>query len=409
MKILMVNKFFYPFGGTESYVINLSKLLLNKGHQVIPFGMKHEQNIKGFNSEDFVNKIDYDTSSLRKKIHYAGKILYSIEAKKKIRKVIKETKPDIAHLHNIYHQLSPSILGELKKFNIPMVMTAHDLKFLCPNYKLYHNGNICEKCRVLRFYHAIIGRCVKGSLYGSTLCALEMYLHKFLHLYNNIQKIICPSLFYKMKFIQFGFPSEKLIHIPNFVSTTEYPPSNNASNYFIFLGRLVSEKGLMTLIAAMRKIKGSELYIIGEGSARKELEAEATKNGNDNIKFLGFQSGKKLLSLISGAMFMVMPSEWYENCPLSVLEAFSAGKPVIAANVGGLPEIVEDGVNGLLFKMGDADDLSEKILHLISNPNKRKEIGRKARETVVSNYNLELHYKRIMTLYNSLTVNVSPD
>jgi glycosyltransferase involved in cell wall biosynthesis len=402
MKILMVNKFFYPFGGTESYVFNLSRMLMNKGHQVVPFGMKHEDNIEEFKFEYFVENIDYNTKSFANKIQYAAKILYSFEAKKKIRNLIEKSKPDIAHLHNIYHQLSPSILGELKKRSIPTVMTAHDLKLLCPNYKMYREGNICEKCQYRRFYHAILGKCIKDSFTSSALGTLEMYLHRFLGLYNSLDKIILPSHFYKMKFIEFGFPADKLTHIPNFVNHKKYHFSNVEKNYFIYLGRLAQEKGLETLITAMEKVKDYDLYIIGDGPIKSELETKVAKSGNSNINFLGFQSGRKLLTLISEAMFMVTPSEWYENCPISVLEVLSTGKPVIAANVGGLPELVEDKVNGLIFAMGDAEDLSEKILYLLNNPNERKKMGIKAREIIEKNHTSELHYERIIPLYQSL-------
>jgi glycosyltransferase involved in cell wall biosynthesis len=402
MKILMVNKFFYPLGGTESYVFSLSKILMDEGHQVIPFGMKHKDNIEEFNFDYFVENIDYDTENFVKKIHYAAKSLYSFEAKKKIRILIEKSKPDIAHLHNIYHQLSPSILGELKEHSIPTGMTAHDLKLLCPNYKMYREGNICEKCQYQRFYHAISGRCIKDSLTSSALGTLEMYLHKFLGLYSSLDKIILPSHFYKMKFIEFGFPADKLTHIPNFVNHKEYLFSNVEKNYFIYLGRLAQEKGLETLITAMEKVKDYDLYIIGDGPLKNELEIKVAKSGNSNIRFLGFQSGRKLLTLISEAMFMVTPSEWYENCPISVLEVLSMGKPVIAANVGGLPELVEDKVNGLIFEMGDAEDLSEKILYLLNNPNARKKMGIKAREIIEKNHTPELHYERIIALYQSL-------
>jgi glycosyltransferase involved in cell wall biosynthesis len=402
MNILMVNKFFYPLGGTESYVFSLSKMLMDKGHQVIPFGMKHKDNIEEFNFNYFVENIDYDTENFVKKIHYAAKSLYSFEARKKIRILIEKSKPDIAHLHNIYHQLSPSILGELKEHSIPTVMTAHDLKLLCPNYKMYRKGNICEKCQYQRFYHAISGRCIKDSLTSSILGSLEIYVHKFFGLYNSLDKIILPSYFYKMKFIEFGFPPDKLIHIPNFINHKKYLFSNVEKNYFIYLGRLAQEKGLETLITAMEKVKDYDLYIIGDGPLKKELETKVAKSGNSNISFLGFQSGRKLLTLISEAMFMVTPSEWYENCPISVLEVLSIGKPVIAANVGGLPELVEDKVNGLIFEMGNAEDLSEKILYLLNNPEERRKMGIKAREIIEKNHTSELHYERIIALYQSL-------
>lgn len=408
MKIFMVNKFFYHYGGTESHVFGLSQMLNDKGHQVIPFGMQHEDNKQEFDSEYFVKKIDYETNSLIEKIHNAAKLLYSLEAKKKIRKLIEKTKPDIAHLHNIYHQLSPSILGELKKCNIPMVMTVHDLKLVCPNYKFLHQGTICEKCYVHRYYHAIIGRCIKNSFIGSTLCAVEMYLHKLFHLYDSIDKFIFLSDFYKMKFIEFGFPADKLIFLPNYVPMKEYIPSRSIKNYFIYLGRLVPEKGLKTLIKAMKKIKGYELYIIGDGPERRKLEAELAEGGDNSIKFLGFQSGESLLYLAREAMFMVIPSEWYENSPRSVLEGLSMGLPVIASNVGGLPELVEDGVNGLIFEIGNADDLSEKILYLINNPDKRREMGKRAREKIEREHNPELFYERTVAIYQSLINRAKP-
>ena len=404
MKLLVVNKFYFLMGGSEKYVFDLNKILEKNGFSIIPFSMKDEKNFLSEYSKYFVSNIDFQNKlTFADRLRAIPRILYSFESRKKILKLIEDTKPDLAHVHNIAHQISPSILPVLKRRGIPIVQTLHDFKLVCPNYLFYTHGEPCEECKKNKFYNAIINKCIKNSLSGSFLIAIEMYFHKMIKVYDNIDIFITPSLFMKRKLEEFGIDSNKLIHIPSFVSTKSFSPNYGFEDYFVYFGRLSGEKGVMTLLKAIEKNWKIKLLIVGEGVLKEELERYAEKKGLTNVIFKGYKSGAELKNLIKDSMFTVVPSEWYENCPISVLESFAMGKPVIGANIGGIPELINEGSDGLFFEPGNTMDLKDKILYLLNNPGKIKEMGKMGREKVEKLYDVELHYQRINDIYQKLT------
>ena len=404
MKVLLVNKYFYLKGGSERHISKISKMLETQGHQAIPFSMEDERNEPTTFDKYFVSKVDFNsTMSVGDKLRIVPRVLYFLEAKRKIEALIKEAKPDIAHLHNIAHQISPSILDSLKKFDLPVIQTLHDYKLICPTYNMVAGGRICERCKGHHYYQAVLQRCNKGSLTFSLLNCVEMYVHRLLGIYErNIDIFISPSNFLRNKLIECGIDGGKIFHIPNFVDPREYLPHYEAEDYFVYFGRISEEKGLLTLIRSMRDIKSSRLLIIGEGALRGRLEEYILEKGIANIEFLGYLDEDQLKSVIRNSMFVVIPSEWYENCPYSVLEAFAMGKPVVGSNIGGIPELIEEGVDGLLFEPGNSEELSEKIAFLISRPRLREEMGRCARKKVEEKYNPGLYYERLMKIYQKL-------
>lgn len=402
MNILSVNKYFYPKGGAETYFFALNQALMDKGYSITPFSMKDEHNSQTPYQEYFVRNFDYYDKSLLKRLRYAAHIIYSVEARKKIGQLITASKPDLAHVHNFYHQLSPSIFNEMKRHHLPIVFTAHDLKLLCPDYQMLNRGEVCEECHGNKYYKCVLNRCMKNSLSASLISTAEMYLHSLLKSFEAIDIIITPSMFYKNKFIEYGFSPEKVLHIPNFIDTRANQPDYVSENYMAYIGRLSKEKGILTLIEAMKDIKGIDLYIVGDGPLRGEIEKIIAAQGLTHIKLLGFKTGKELKEIIQHCKFTVLPSEWYENSPLSVFESMAYGKPVIGANIGGIPELIDHERTGYIFESRNSQQLAERINELANHPGRAEEMGREARTRAETEYNHERHFEKVEKVYRSL-------
>ncbi len=287
----MVNKFFYIKGGSETYYFALKRLLEAKGHTVIDFSMKDEKNFESPYSDYFVDGVDYNGEMGKKaQIKAAMNIIYSREAKKKFEALVKAEKPDIVHLHIFQHQLSPSILDVCKKYNIPTVYTAHDLKMLCLNYVMMTHGEICEKCKGGHYMNCLKQKCVKDSSAKSIINVCEGYLHKWRKSYDAIDRIVTPSAFYRDKFIEFGVKSDRVTHIPNFLDR-EVPSVNHSEDslqYFLYFGRLSREKGILTLIKAIEKTD-KKLYIVGSGPCKEDIEKYLEEKNITNVNLLGFK------------------------------------------------------------------------------------------------------------------------
>lgn len=365
MKFLFANKYFFRKGGAETAFFDVARLLQEHGHHVCFFSMNHPQNRSSQFSEYFVSHVDYESEgSLINQCKAACRILYSFEAKKKLAHLLDEEKPDIAHIHNIYHQISPSILHTLKKRSIPIVMTLYDYKMVCPVYNVMADGKPCEQCKQGRYYWCLINRCTKNSHVKSALNVMEMYLHhKLLHIYDLVDIFIAPSRFLKTKMEEMGFQGNILYH-PYFIWAEEFIPTFGFKGRSIYYaGRLVKEKGLFTLLEAVKGLD-IELKIIGDGPLMSDL----VKRKGDNTHFLGYMPLEELKRVTADCMGMVISSEWYENNPLSIMEAFALGKPVIGPKIGSIPELIKEEENGLTFEPGNARDLRDKIEQFISMP-----------------------------------------
>ena len=402
MKILAVNKFFYKRGGSETCYFNENELFKKNNHEIIPFSMKDVRNYECSYSRYFVNNIDYEDQGLIKKVNNALKIIYSYEAKKKVELLIKDTLPDIAHLHIFQHQMSPSIIPAIKKYNIPIVNTVHDFKVICPSYKMLSNDGLCQACKGERYYKCFVNKCVKGSRIASTLNTLEAYLHSFLRSYMYIDKFLCPSLFIKNKLAEFGIPAHKAIYLPNFINAEDFTQSYIHEDYFLYIGRLSSEKGLITLIKAMKHVKSSTLLIVGSGPIESSLKELTEKEEIPNIRFLGYKSGEELKKLISNCMFSVLPSEWFENAPMSILESMAYGKATVGSNIGGIPELIDNNGTGLVFEPGNALELADKLNFMIEKQYITTDMGKNARRKVEEKYNAGVHYERLFNIYSEL-------
>jgi len=402
MDILQINKFYWRKGGSEAAYFGLIELLQQHGHRVISFSMKDNRNFSSEFSQYFVENIDYEKKGIADKIVSVGKIIYSFDAMNKMRALLHDVKPDIAHFHIFQHQISPSVFGPLRERGIPLVLTLHDLKPICPNYKMLTHGRICEKCKNRKFYQCFLNKCSKGSSLKSFVNTIEMYFHYAMGYYQKVNKFIAPSLFYRDKMIEFGFPATQVIHIPNFINLTHFEVSNIDKGYGMYFGRLSEEKGVMTLLRSLRTTPDIPFYIVGNGPQELAMRQLVAEYDISNVSFLGFKSGDDLKRLVMESSFIVIPSEWYENCPMSILESFAMGKPVIGARIGGIPEMIQELTDGITFESGNADDLAEKMRVLWNDPCLRKIMGKNGRDKVASQYTPDKHYEQIMSVYNEV-------
>lgn len=400
MQVLLANKFLFEKGGAEKSLFETARLLEAHGHQTRFFAMQHARNRPCADARHFVSEVDYEDSSLRMRLKAGARMLYSLEAARKLGGLLDEARIDIAHLNNIYHQLSPSILRTLHRRGVPMVMSLRDYKVVCGSYQMLAQGRPCEACRGGRHLQASLKRCVKDSLAASVLTTLEMTLHhRILGLYGLVDLFISPSAFLKDKVREMGFPGE-VVHLPNFVGglAEVAPQYGSARARLVYSGRLGREKGLATL---MRAVKGLplRLEIIGEGPMREPLEALARQESIANVEFTGYLSGAPLQDHVRAATAVVVPSQWYENNPRSVIEAFALGKPVIGARIGGIPELVRHGDTGLTFTPGDVQALRGCIDELLAHPARAADMGRRGRHLVETELSPERHYAGLMQVY----------
>lgn len=405
MKVLMANTFHYYRGGDCAYTFQATKLLQQMGHRVVHFAMRHPLNLSSRYSEFFVDEIDLlkelEKNRLQSGVRVLARAIYSNKSKQKLSQLLNRYPVDIAHIQNIHGHITPSILHTLRARSIPIIWTLHDYFPICPNSTLFSRDKVCEACKGGRFYNVAIKKCRKESLAASLVVMLEEYVDRLLGLMKLVDSFIAPSDFLRNKMIEYGFPVHKVIHIPNFVDTKNIKPSLNHDGYILYSGRLSYEKGLQTLIKGILLRDSAKLLISGDGPLRRQLETVVDRTAKGKVKFLGHIGREKLRELIDGALFVVLPSEWYENFPYSILEAFASAKPVVGSRIGGIPQLIRAGETGLLFEPGDAHDLAEKIQWMVERPKEREEMGRRARELVEKEYNPELHYKRLMGVYRA--------
>ena len=403
----MCNTFYYLRGGSERCFFDLTAVLEANGHEVIPFCMDYDKNYESPYSKYFVSHIDFPTqlngsAGMMGKFRVGERVIYSREARQKIEQLIADTKPDIAHVHGIAHEISPSILLAIKKAGIPLVQTLHDYKLLCPNTSFVAQDSVCEQCKGHRYYNVIRNKCKRGSTGASLLAGVEMYIHKLTQIYErNVDVFISPSKFLQSKVKEYGVKNE-VVQIPNFINLDNFTPCYEPDDYFVFFGRLAKVKGIQTLLEAMRQIKTSHLYIAGTGDLQQSLVAYAEEHQINNVTFLGHLGTDKLIPLIQKAAFSIIPSEWYENYSMSIIESLACGTPVIGANMGGISELVLDGETGLLFDSGNAEQLAKNIQLLLDNPQMVTEMGRNGRKLVETNNNPETHYQATINIYQQL-------
>ena len=397
MKILMANKFFHLNGGSERVFFQEREFLLHNGVDVVDFSMQDERNFDSPYAGYFVDKIDYDSvRGLSGKLKTARAFIHSGEAVRKIEQLVEKERPDIAHLHNIYHQLTPSIIPVLKNRGVKVVLTLHDYKLICPSYIALNKGKICSACNDAAFWRPLTRHCQKSRL-QEVLLMVEGFWHLWQRSYEAVDLFIAPSRFMGDLAAR-RIPREKIVVLPNGINLHEYTPDYDDRDYGLYFGRLSKEKGIETLLAAHKSIGDSPpLKVVGTGPL-----ADGLARDFPGVDFLGYKSGGELTTLIREAAFVVVPSEWYENCSMVVLEAMALGKPVIGSNIGGIPEQIVDGRTGCLFPMGDTAALADRMRELGRNKEQRIIMGRAARQKLENEFSLSHHCRELQAIYQRL-------
>lgn len=403
MRILISNKFYYPKGGDCIHAIGLEELLKSKGHEVAFFAMKTPLNLPAEYERHFPSEVDYSVRNLKNLSEQIRRPLGSPEVRKKFRKLLSEFRPDLLHVHNIHSQLSPVIVEEAYRRGIPVVWSLHDYKILCPRYDFRRDGRPCELClhdrrNVIRY------RCMKNSLPASVLAYAENIKWNARKLTGMTSHFICPSEFIRRKMIEGGIPAGKLTTINNFTDTEKYDSLNPGNGgYYCYVGRLSQEKGIESLLKAAIRLPEYRLRVIGTGPLAEHF---ARNYQAPHIEYMGHRSSDEVRTLLSGAAFSVMPSECYENNPLAVIESLCMGTPVLGARTGGIPELINEEVNGYSFESGNIDDLVRQI-------NRFWETGRKKMKPdsiacdARKKFSAEVFYGALADIYSTVIKNYS--
>ncbi len=456
MKILFCNKYFFLNGGVEKYLYDVMTYLSARGHTTIPFSVRYAGSWPSAYQDYFLAPPGNPDQALWANIRFSpaniirflDRSTYSFEARIKLSRLLKAVGGvDIAYILNIYNYMSPSIIHTLKRHHIPVVMQIGDYNLLCPSYSLLRDGNPCTLCVRGQYYYGLLHRCVKKNRAASAVRVAAMYLQRLLGLYNLVDAFVVPCEFMKKKLIEGGFSEKHLYLLPypverrqkkrrkkgdregegrrekekmatstSRISVLQYPiertiaadKSWHKKEYILYFGRLSYEKGIDTLIGAFGKLNPPvDLYIIGrsydgEEERLKRLIAPHVRN---RIHFLGFQSGQTLMQWIAEALFVVVPSRWYDNAPISIYESFMNGTAVLAANIGGIPEQVEEGVTGRLFEPNSCDDLAEKMATMLANRDQLLEMGIAGQAYVKNNLLINDQMDRLMSLFEGVIAN----
>jgi glycosyltransferase involved in cell wall biosynthesis len=368
MNILQVNSQLSKGGGPQTYMQMATKLLRAQGHQVSFFGMLDEENKHHPDAIYYVRPVELlkaaHSSSIRERLVGAGRALWSGEANRKIQALLASRHFDLAHIHNIRFELSPSVLPPLKQKGLPIVQTLHDYALLCPRSYFYsERDGLCEKCRIYRYY-----------------------------------LIIAPSRFLQKKYVEYGIPENKIYFLPNAIEVKPYV-QQDTSRYCVYVGGLRRVKGVYAILAAAKKLPSLSFVIVGDGEEYDNLKTEISAQQLSNVNLVGHLSGQGLQAIVAKAQMLIIPTECYENCPMVVLEAYALKRPVIGARIGGIPELVVDNTTGMLFEPANVEDLVEKIVYLDSRPELERSMGEEGRKRLERNYNTTRHYEGLMDAY----------
>lgn len=396
MKVLVVNKFLYPKGGAETYTFSLGKILSEHNHEVEYFGLKNERNIVGNSAEALVDDMDFSLGVL-KNIKASFRIIYNIQARRKIRRVLNTFNPDVVHLNNIHYHLTPSIIIEINKWRrknkkqCKIIYTAHDYQLVCPSHGMFDvNIKPCELCLDGKYRHCFRTKCIKNSYFKSFIGMVDGFFWKHNKAYSYVDKIICCSHFLKTKLDTQERFKNKTIALHNFKDIETFKNVKKES-YIIEFGKLCKDKGTDTLLEVAKKMPEERFVFAGYGPSVEKM------NNIKNVEYVGFKKGEELYKMIAKAKISVAPSEWYENCPFSVIESISLGTPVVGSRIGGIPELITEGKNGELFETGNVDELKEAISKVIYDEEKLKEYYKNCLNTKYETS--DTYYEKLMSIY----------
>ena len=412
MKILLVNYRYFISGGPEKYMFNIMEKLEAEGHEVIPFSIHSNKNMETEYSRYFVEPIgsrdavyydDYKKTP-RTILQMISRSVYSFSVKRAIKRAIAATKPDLVYILHFINKLSPSVIKGAKEMGLPVVLRLSDYFLLCPRFDFLYQKKICEDCLIHGYRSCIRKRCIKGSLSASLIRVLSMKVHRILKVYKHLDAIIAPSEFLLNKLSVSGFEGSRINHIPTFTSGKKVVTEPEIGSYGLYFGRITEEKGVDTLIRAYELLgEDYRLMVVGDDTTEEgiRLKEYVKEHGLKQITFTGFQSGAELEGIIKNARFTLIPSIWYDNLPNTALEAFHYYKPVLASNIGSLPELVIPGVNGYLFEAGNAEEAAALIRTMEEDELVRR-MGVNSHRLLQEQFSAERHYNDLMTLFRSL-------
>lgn len=397
MRILMINKFLYPNGGAEAYLLQLGNHLQSQGHEVQYFGMDHKDRCVGNAVDAYTSCMDFHGGFSLSKLGYPLKTIYSVEARSKLRRVLKDFNPQVVHINNFHYQLTPSIIVEISRWRkeghpCRIILTAHDYQLVCPNHLLRNpvTGQLCDKCLGGSYIHCAKGRCIHGSWAKSLIGTAGAVFWKRRGVYRSVDAVICCSAFIKAKIDSDPLLAGKTVLLRSFVEKKPWKDTEK-KDYALYFGRFSPEKGIGTLLKVLKELPEIRFVFAGAGPMEKEI------SGNPNIRNVGFQRGEALEGLIREARFSVYPSEWYENCPFSVMESQTYGTPVLAADIGGIPELLKDGSTGELFASGSAAELKRKLKRLWHGRELTDRYSQNCRDAGFDD--LEVYTQKLMPIY----------
>lgn len=426
MRIILVNYRFFISGGPERYYFNIKEILERNGHEIIPFSVKSARNQDaGRYADYFLDIVDDEVyfAQAKKKtprviLKSFTRMFYSFEAKRKFGQLLDDTKPDLVYIMHFHNKISPSIIDAAKKRDVPMIHRISDFQYMCPNALFYNDSiGVCEDCLKGKRWSCVKYKCVMNSSVYSGIKMMAKWLHDVMGVTKKIDAFVVPSEFTMGKLHEYGIPQEKLHHIPTFFNLKEENPTVEYRPYFLFIGRIEKQKGLMTLVKAFEATK-YEIRIIGfsndgyEDVLKKYLgraidgglnsEDNCTYGKNGNIHFLGRKPFEEIVPYLKSCLCTLVPSEWYDNFPNVVLESYAYKKAVIATDFGSLKYMVEDGRTGLTFKYKDIEDLQGKIAYMYDHQNEAMRMGEAAYQQLVARYSPQVHYERLMVLFDSI-------
>lgn len=403
MKIVLTHNNFSISGGAEVFYHQVGRVLEEKGHEVAYFSVAEE----GCDSpwaDYFPPAADYSSGGLLQRALTFPSMVYSNEAKAAMAKLIADFKPDIIHAFAIYVKLTPSILDAAREAGVPVVMSCNDYKHICPNYKLYHHGAICEECKGGDFYRAVVNRCSHNSLSYSVASTIEAYAHNWMNIYRkNVHTFLFASEFMAHKTEEFwGKDSFRWGLLRNPYEARKHSASNVVGDYALYFGRLIDEKGVDVLLNAAALARDVPLIVVGDGPDLEKLKNQAAAQGLSQVQFVGAKWGEELEQILRDCRFVVVPSLWHENFPYVILQSFAMGKPVIGSNRGGIPELVAHGERGLVYEATDMSALADAMVQLMADENLARQMGVAAKRYADAEYNDEHFYANLMQIYNGV-------
>ncbi|MFL5238058.1 MAG: glycosyltransferase family 4 protein [Rhizomicrobium sp.] len=402
-KLLSINNYYYRRGGAEVLFLEQNRMLEEAGWQIALFAMKHADNLPTSWAKYFPDEIEFGQSySAAGKLVRASRVIYSLQARQKLNELLDVFSPRIAHIHNIYHHLSPSILSLLRDRGVPVVMTVHDLKLGCPAYTMMRGDKPCESCRGGKLHNVVLNKCIKGSAALSAVVMMEAALHRFLRTYeSSVARFVVPSRFVLETLVHWGWRRESFVYVPNFVDVERFQPGNKVGRRFVYCGRLDNLKGVETLVRAAA-LAGQPVTIVGRGPEEERLHKLAAELQAD-VAFAGYLTKQALTEVLQSARAVVIPSEVNENAPLSLLEAYATARPVIGSNIAGIPELIRQEETGALFETGNVHALAETLERFAGLPDTRiADMGQAGRRWVEQDFNPTTYRNRLLSLYASL-------